>query len=122
MWIPAFAGMRTGDNVSFSVIPAKAGIQGSGLGLSFNRVLGHVVRTAYPTGWFAIGKSSESLALEQEGGQAKKGHEIGVVSPDFDKIDYYVHIPLGLDPEGHRFEWESSTRTDKGEFLFEELE
>ena len=29
-WIPAFAGMTAGENVPFSVIPAKAGIQGAG--------------------------------------------------------------------------------------------
>jgi len=29
-WIPAFAGMTAGENVPFSVIPAKAGIQGTG--------------------------------------------------------------------------------------------
>jgi len=29
-WIPAFAGMTTGENVPFFVIPAKAGIQKEG--------------------------------------------------------------------------------------------
>ena len=30
-------------------------------------------------------------------------------SRDF-KVDYYAHIPLGIDPEGHRVEWNDPTR------------